>query len=226
MSHDATNWAIKQKGLKPATKIVLWHLCDRFHPDQGCFPSLDTLAEDCEMSRRSVQDHLAELEKVGLIRVEKMPRRNGQLPRNRYVLAFERLGQELPLANSALGNSAPPPLANSRKRLGQNLPTNSVIGTSNRTSKDAQEAREALCAVLPEETADDFIAHRKAKGAKLTAKAAQLIAKKLTGHPNPVAVVENTIMQGWTGVFVDSAAQAPAANFPRIRAQLPKEARQ
>ena len=32
MSHDATNWAIQRRGLKPTTKIVLWHLCDRFNP--------------------------------------------------------------------------------------------------------------------------------------------------------------------------------------------------
>lgn len=223
MSHSATDWAIKQRGLKPAAKIVLWHLCDRYHPDQGCFPSLDTLAEDCEMSRRSVQDQLAELEKMGLLTVEKMPRKNGQLPRNRYILAFERLGQILPKANSALGKIKPSPLANSRKSLGQNLPTNSVKGTSKGTSKDAQQVREVLCAVLPEETADDFIAHRKAKGAKLTVKAAELIAKKLTGKPNAVAIVENTIMQGWTGVFTDSG---PPANSPppvRIRAQLPPQ---
>ncbi len=42
MSHDATNWAIKQRGLKPTGKIVLWHLCDRFNPDYGCFPSQPT----------------------------------------------------------------------------------------------------------------------------------------------------------------------------------------
>ena len=39
MSHEATTWAIRQRGLKPTTKIVLWHLCDRFNPDFGCFPS-------------------------------------------------------------------------------------------------------------------------------------------------------------------------------------------
>ena len=31
MSHDATNWAIQRRGLKPTTKIVLWHLCDRYN---------------------------------------------------------------------------------------------------------------------------------------------------------------------------------------------------
>lgn len=224
MSHSATDWAIKQRGLKPAAKIVLWHLCDRYHPDHGCFPSLDTLADDCEMSRRSVQDQLAELEKSGLIKVEKMPRQNGQLPRNRYLLAFENLGQNLPKAKSALGKIERPPLANSRNSLGQNLPTNSVKGTSKGTSNDAQQVREVLCEVLPESSADDFIAHRKAKSAKLTVKAAELIAKKLKGHPDPVSVIERAIMQGWTGIYTDSgppASQAPA--FPRIRAQLPQQ---
>lgn len=182
MSHDATNWAIKQKGLKPATKIVLWHLCDRFHPDHGCFPSLDTLAEDCEMSRRSVQDHLAELERVGLIRIEKMDRVRGQLPRNRYVLKFEDcLGQELPLANSALGKSEPPPLANPRNHLGQNLPTNSVKGTSKGTSnEEAREVAELLEIHASPSAVASFMAYRrKSKGKALTLTAAKRLANNL-----------------------------------------------
>lgn len=127
MSYDATNWAIKQRGIRPAAKIVLWQLCYRYHPDNGCFPSLETLANDCEMSRRSVQDQIDQLVSVGLVAVEKMPRRAGGLPRNSYRFAFEvDLGQILPWANSALGKSTSPPWANSRKNLGQNLPTNVV----------------------------------------------------------------------------------------------------
>lgn len=70
MSHAATNWAIRQRGLKPAAKIVLWHLCDRYHPDNGCFPSQEALAEDAEMSRSALNNHLAALEDAGLIRRE------------------------------------------------------------------------------------------------------------------------------------------------------------
>lgn len=44
MSHRATVWAIQQRGLKPATKIVLWFLCDRHNPDFGCFPTQAILA--------------------------------------------------------------------------------------------------------------------------------------------------------------------------------------
>ncbi|SFV31276.1 Helix-turn-helix domain-containing protein [Devosia crocina] len=90
MSHDATNWAIKQRGLKPVVKLLLWHLADRHNPDQGCFPKQETLAEDCEISRASVNRHLDELESLGLILREPQrdPQTNKQLP-TRYRLACE-----------------------------------------------------------------------------------------------------------------------------------------
>ena len=91
MSHEATNWAIKQRGLKPTTKIVLWHLCDRFNPDYGCFPSQARLAHDCEISRSTLNDHIGQLEAGGLLR--RVPRidpvTKRQLP-TRYILGFER----------------------------------------------------------------------------------------------------------------------------------------
>ncbi|KPQ02792.1 MAG: Helix-turn-helix domain [Rhodobacteraceae bacterium HLUCCA12] len=90
MSHEATNWAIKQRGLKPTTKIVLWHLCDRFNPDYGCFPSQERLAHDCEISRSTLNEHLGQLEAVGLLR--RVPRihpvTKRQMP-TRYILGFE-----------------------------------------------------------------------------------------------------------------------------------------
>ena len=64
MSHAATNWAIQQRGLKPATKIVLWFLCDRHNPDFGCFPTQARLAEDAEMSISALNEHLTTLEDV------------------------------------------------------------------------------------------------------------------------------------------------------------------
>jgi hypothetical protein len=90
MSHEATNWAIKQRGLKPTTKIVLWHLCDRFNPDYGCFPSQVRLAHDCEISRSTLNDHIGQLEAAGLLRrVPRIdPATKRQLP-TRYILCFE-----------------------------------------------------------------------------------------------------------------------------------------
>jgi hypothetical protein len=91
MSHAATNWAIQRRGLKPTTKIVLWHLCDRFNPDFGCFPSQERLAHDCEISRSTLNEHLGQLEASGLLR--RVPRLDPvtkrQMP-TRYILGFER----------------------------------------------------------------------------------------------------------------------------------------
>lgn len=184
MSHDATNWAIKQRGLKPSAKVVLWHLCDRYHPDQGCFPSLDTLADDCEMSRRSVQDQIEILVAAGLVTVEKMPRDGGRLPKNRYRFAFEKnsesLGQNLPKAKSALGKETTPPLAKSDKNLGQNLPTNPVRGTSNGTSKAPDPILDILSKEASPEAIASFIAYRrKSKGKALTVTAAKRLAAHL-----------------------------------------------
>jgi hypothetical protein len=98
MSHAATNWAIQQRGLKPTTKIVLWHLCDRFNPDYGCFPSQEQLAHDCEISRSTLNEHLTLLEGAGLIRrVQRLnPGNKRQMP-TRYILAFEtRFAQDRP----------------------------------------------------------------------------------------------------------------------------------
>jgi hypothetical protein len=90
MSHSATNWAIKQRGFRPATKFVLWHLCDRYHPDHGCFPDQETLADDCEMSRSALNEHLQILEDAGLIaRERRIDSRSKKRISTRYHFAFE-----------------------------------------------------------------------------------------------------------------------------------------
>lgn len=90
MSHKATNWAIQQRGLKPATKIVLWFLCDRHNPDFGCFPTQARLADDAEMSVSALNAHLAKLEELRLIhRVRVHDPRTHKRQATRYILGFE-----------------------------------------------------------------------------------------------------------------------------------------
>ena len=90
MSHKATVWAIQQRGLKPATKIVLWFLCDRHNPDFGCFPTQARLADDAEMSVSALNEHLAKLEELRLIhRVRSHDPRTHKRLATRYILGFE-----------------------------------------------------------------------------------------------------------------------------------------
>lgn len=132
MSHDATNWAIKQRGIKPAAKVVLWHLADRFHPDHGCFPSKETLSDDCEMSERSVYNQIVLLENAGLLVVSRRGGKSasGKFTSNEYILGCDpRFAQYdvKPSANFAVGRNKSAPSANSRENRRQNLPSNPVI---------------------------------------------------------------------------------------------------
>ncbi|UUV44917.1 helix-turn-helix DNA binding domain protein [Rhodobacter phage RcSwan] len=112
MSHEATNWAIRQRGLKPATKLVLWYLCDRHNPDAGCFPRQDRLASDAEMSVSSLNDHLRILEDRGLIRrVQRSDRKTGQQLSTLYILGFEENGTQDPTPKIGTGKARKPSAA-------------------------------------------------------------------------------------------------------------------
>ena len=88
MSHQATNWAFRQRNLKPATKIVLLNLADRHNPDFGCFPSLNRLMDDCEMSKPTLIKHLHELQLLGLIKIVERFKNDGSKTSNLYELNF------------------------------------------------------------------------------------------------------------------------------------------
>ncbi|MBC7140383.1 MAG: helix-turn-helix domain-containing protein [Defluviimonas sp.] len=106
MSHKATVWALDQRSIKGTTKIVLWHLCDRYNPEHGCFPSQELLAYDCQVSRSGLNNHLRRLEKCGLMRRERRidPITKRQMS-TRYILGFEEGFTPVPSA-AAAGNPA------------------------------------------------------------------------------------------------------------------------
>ena len=87
MSHYMTALAMKQQGLKPATKIVLYWLADHHNGETGkCFPSINRISELSEMSRRSVESHLETIEKLGLIKRVNQFRETGGKSANSYIL--------------------------------------------------------------------------------------------------------------------------------------------
>lgn len=90
MSHYMTALAMKQPGLKPATKIVLYWLADHHNGETGlCCPSVSTLADECEMDRSSIIRHLNTLEKLGLIQRSKRNRDDGSQRSNEFALMLE-----------------------------------------------------------------------------------------------------------------------------------------
>ena len=151
MSHDATNWAIKQRGIRPALKVVLWNLCDRYHPDNGCFPSQDTLAADCEVPRSTLNVYLKELEDAGLIaREQRRERGSNRQERTRYRFPFEPDFPEKttpnPSPESGHGaesrNDVEPSPENGESRV-QNLDSNPVREPVKETGKEREGERDA-----------------------------------------------------------------------------------
>lgn len=69
MSYWATNWVFREvRGLSPVQRLVLLHLADSASYDDCCYGlSQKQLAEECEISARSVVDALSHLQKMGLI---------------------------------------------------------------------------------------------------------------------------------------------------------------
>jgi hypothetical protein len=89
MSFQAMTWAANQK-LPAMQKIVLLMLANRTSSDnKTCYPSHDTLAEDCGMTKRSVIRQIAKLEQGGFLTVFRETK-NGVKQVNNYQLCLIR----------------------------------------------------------------------------------------------------------------------------------------
>jgi biotin operon repressor len=121
MSHYMTALAMQQKGIKPATKIVLYWIADHHNSEtDACFPSLATLSDECEMSKRAVQAHIDTLSYAGLIERVERKRGNGSRTSNGYRLNLTKQAWQ----------NLPPPIAESARAPMQNLPPLN-LGTNN-----------------------------------------------------------------------------------------------
>lgn len=116
MSHYMTALAMRQVGLKPATKIVLYWIADHHNEATGkCFPSHKRLAQLCEMTDRSIRTHIEFLINAGLLTKHDNYRDNGSQTSNSYELHL--MDTETPRKN------IPTPLENISDPPQKNLPT-------------------------------------------------------------------------------------------------------
>ena len=116
-----TALAMKQKGLKPAAKIVLYWLADHHNSETGaCFPSLSRLAEECEMNVATVKRHLLSLEQDRLIQRNQRTRENGSQTSTQYIL----------LIDDGLAQNAPAPSAKCASPLAQNNTPHNLVNNN------------------------------------------------------------------------------------------------
>jgi hypothetical protein len=90
MSLRAMTWATELRGLKAIQFRLLLVLAHHHnHITGACYPSQETLAEECEISIRSVHEHLGVLETRGLITRSRRIGAEGQCAGTNYTLALE-----------------------------------------------------------------------------------------------------------------------------------------
>lgn len=93
----------------------------------------------------------------------------------------------------------------------------SQILSSNEDNKRAATPRDILTECLSDQTARDIIAHRQAKRAKLTTRAARELVKAFNAHGDPEAAAAEMIARGWTGFkpewMEEKARGSPAASM-------------
>jgi len=131
VSHYMTALAMKQQGLKPATKIVLYWLADHHNGETGlCFPSLNRLALLAEMDKSTVVRHIDTLATLGLVERVRSNREDGGYSSTHYVL---KIGTPLSqIATSPCSKNAPPLVA----KCNTNLGSNNLGNNNNKSSSD------------------------------------------------------------------------------------------
>lgn len=201
----------------PTKRFVLVALADNANDDGECWPSIASISRKTGLCERVVRSTIRQLEAEGWMSTELSAGKKGC---NKYRLtpAPHAPGITCPPAYDAPtpGTTCPPTPA-------PHAPEPSITTKEPSEKKPAPEARailEALGAVVSRETAEAFIAHRKAKRSALSAYAASLIAKKLTAHPDPDSVLLASIENGWTGVFPEKSQAKGEKNGQTPRRQF------
>ncbi|HEN3610151.1 TPA: helix-turn-helix domain-containing protein [Yersinia enterocolitica] len=104
MSMNLMAKAMSIKVGNPLRKLVLIKLADNANDQGECWPSVPYIAEQCEISERSVQNHIQKLVKNGLVRIEERKSDNGLNRSNVYHLRLNSAG-----ANAAPYGESPAP---------------------------------------------------------------------------------------------------------------------
>lgn len=67
MSAKVTNYYRQERETKGTARLILMILAERANEDGSCFPSVQTLADDCMKSQRTIQRTIKELESKGKV---------------------------------------------------------------------------------------------------------------------------------------------------------------
>lgn len=203
--------AMKTKVGNPLRKLVLIKLADNASDQGECWPSYQHIADQCEISKRSVMLHVSNLEAQGLLKKEVRkggPKGNSS---NLYYLTLRGAAyspgvvQEIHQggADAAPGGSAAAAPRTSHSFESVTEPVEQTVANApSRAKKSAKfNPLTAKPGNVSKQTWADWCQHRVEIRKPLTAKTCEQQAKALANHPAPDAVINQSISNGWTGLF-------------------------
>lgn len=202
--------AMQTKVGNPLRKLVLIKLADNANDHGECWPSLQYIADQCEISKRSVISHISKLCESGLIKKEHREGRFKANASNLYTLTLPSEAPALHGANNSLPSEAPAlhPSETPAPRISNSLESviESVI-----EPKDSAETKNTFS--LPEKLNLDawslWTEYRKQQGFKPYKQvalgegaAASKLVELAGGDPaKQLAIVNQSISNQWKGLF-------------------------
>ena len=119
--------AFKAKVGNSSRKLVLIKLADNANDNGLCWPSHQYIADQCEMSKRSVISHISKLEDMGFLTIQRRKKESGGNQSNYYHIHIDGV-KNLHVGSE---NSAPSPSENFAPRTCHSLePVKEPIGSS------------------------------------------------------------------------------------------------
>ncbi|MYM31502.1 hypothetical protein GTP58_24515 [Duganella sp. CY15W] len=195
-------------------KMVLLALCDNANDQGECYPSVAMLTEKCSMSERSVQKHIADMEKTGVITRAYRAGRSTVYQINPRKLCTP--AADAPPQNAhptpATGAPTPPQLVHPTPATGApitiiepSIEPSSKHHKRRQAGADAFDAKSALLAEgVSVQAADDWLMVRKAHRAPLTSTAlAQMKREADKAGMSMDSVVTLCCSRNWRGFQAD-----------------------
>ncbi|MEK9498227.1 helix-turn-helix domain-containing protein [Photorhabdus sp. P32] len=207
----------------PLRKLVLIKLADNANDQGECWPSVAYIAEQCEISERSVQNHIKQLVKDNIVNVEERKTKNGLNQSNVYLLHLDnssnKYGASLALSGANVtgvsGASPAPSGANAAPRTSHrtNHSFEPVIEPKTSFTLQGKKREEKIkfdpLTAKPENvSADvwaDWVNFRREIKKPLTETMCKQQGIKLAKCDHPDQMICNSIANGWQGLFPEKS---------------------
>ncbi|RAW92448.1 MULTISPECIES: helix-turn-helix domain-containing protein [unclassified Photorhabdus] len=218
MSMNLMAHAMSVKVGNPLRKLILLKLADNANDQGECWPSVPYIAEQCEMSERSVQNHIKQLVNDGLLWIEERKSENGLNKSNVYHLTLGHGVRNSGVNAAPYGEFPAPPGANAAPVSG--------AGAAPRTSHSLEPVKEPITQIVPKNKKSksfdanqveipewldpsvwhEWVSYRQQIGKSIktiltVSKAFNILRECFDEGHDPVDVINTSIANGYQGLF-------------------------